>query len=72
MPVDATVTLRHAHDTTHGRVDPHYWLSASNANAIARTVAAELARLAPDGRAEIDRRSIQTARTRPGSTFLGS
>src|SRR3546814_3522060 len=35
-------------------VDPHYWLAAPNAKAIARTVGAELARLAPDRRADID------------------
>jgi ABC-type Zn uptake system ZnuABC Zn-binding protein ZnuA len=35
-------------------VDPHYWLSAPNAKVIARSVAAELAGLAPDRRGEID------------------
>lgn len=53
--VDAGITLRHAHDATVGRVDPHYWLTALNAKAIARTVAAELARLAAGRRAEVDR-----------------
>lgn len=54
-PVDGGIALRRAHDATHGRVDPHYWLSAPNAKAIARSVAEELARLAPDRRAEVDR-----------------
>jgi ABC-type Zn uptake system ZnuABC Zn-binding protein ZnuA len=53
-PVDAGIALRRAHDAAHGRADPHYWLSAPNAKAMARTVAAELARLVPDRRAEID------------------
>jgi len=52
--VDAGITLRRAHDATDGRVDPHYWLTAPNAKAIARTVAAELARLAAGRRAEVD------------------
>lgn len=54
MPVDAGITLRRAHDASRGRVDPHYWLAAPNAKAIARIVAAELTRLAPDRRAEIE------------------
>jgi ABC-type Zn uptake system ZnuABC Zn-binding protein ZnuA len=37
-------------------VDPHYWLAAPNAKTITRTVAAELARLAPGRGAEVDRR----------------
>jgi ABC-type Zn uptake system ZnuABC Zn-binding protein ZnuA len=52
--VDAGIALRRAHGAIDGRVDPHYWLSATNAKAIARTVAAELARLAPERRADID------------------
>lgn len=55
VPVDGGITLRRAHDASpRGRVDPHYWLSAPNAKGIARTVAAELTRLAPDQRAEIE------------------
>jgi ABC-type Zn uptake system ZnuABC Zn-binding protein ZnuA len=54
-PVDAGIALRRPHAAPHGRVDPHYWLAAPNGKAIARTVAAELARLVPDRRAEIDR-----------------
>jgi len=50
-PVDAGIALRRV----HGRVDPHYWLSARNGIAIARAVAEELARLAPERRVEIDR-----------------
>jgi ABC-type Zn uptake system ZnuABC Zn-binding protein ZnuA len=53
MPVDAGIALRRTHET-RGRVDPHYWLSAPNAKMIARTVGAELARLAPERRAEIE------------------
>lgn len=53
--LDGGIALRHAGDAAHGRVDPHYWLSAPNGKAIARTAAAELIRLAPDRRAEIDR-----------------
>jgi len=52
VAVDTGITLRRG---ARGRVDPHYWLSAPNAKAIARTVAGELTRLAPDRRAEIDR-----------------
>jgi ABC-type Zn uptake system ZnuABC Zn-binding protein ZnuA len=51
-PVDAGIALRHE---PRGGVDPHYWLSVPNAKAIARTVAAELTRLAPDRHGEIDR-----------------
>jgi zinc transport system substrate-binding protein len=54
-PVDTGIALQRAHDATPGRVNPHYWLSAPNAQAMARTVAAELARLVPERRAEIDR-----------------
>jgi zinc transport system substrate-binding protein/manganese/iron transport system substrate-binding protein len=53
--VDAGITLRRAKDAAaRGRVDPHYWLSAPNAKAIARTVAAELEQLAPDRHREIE------------------
>jgi ABC-type Zn uptake system ZnuABC Zn-binding protein ZnuA len=51
-PVDAGIALRR---DPHGGVDPHYWLSALNAKAIARSVAVELTRLAPDRRGDIDR-----------------
>jgi ABC-type Zn uptake system ZnuABC Zn-binding protein ZnuA len=44
-----------ASDTGRGRVDPHYWLSAANAKAIARIVAAELTRRAPGRRVEVER-----------------
>jgi ABC-type Zn uptake system ZnuABC Zn-binding protein ZnuA len=54
-PVDAGIALRRPHDAVQGRADPHYWLSAGNAKTIARTVAAELIRLVPDRRPEIDR-----------------
>ena len=53
MPVDAGIALRRTHET-RGTVDPHYWLSAPNAKMITRTAGAELARLAPDRRAEIE------------------
>jgi zinc transport system substrate-binding protein/manganese/iron transport system substrate-binding protein len=52
VPVDASIALRKA---PGGGVDPHYWLSATNAKLIARTVAGELTRLAPDRGAEIER-----------------
>jgi zinc transport system substrate-binding protein/manganese/iron transport system substrate-binding protein len=55
VPVDAGIALRRASDTGRGRVDPHYWLSAANAKAIARIVAAELTRRAPGRRAEVER-----------------
>jgi ABC-type Zn uptake system ZnuABC Zn-binding protein ZnuA len=45
--VDAGIALRPAAGHEHGAVDPHYWLSIRNGQAIARTVAAELERLAP-------------------------
>jgi zinc transport system substrate-binding protein/manganese/iron transport system substrate-binding protein len=51
VPVDAGIALRR---TSRGGVDPHYWLAAANARAIARTVAAELTRLAPLRRGEIE------------------
>jgi ABC-type Zn uptake system ZnuABC Zn-binding protein ZnuA len=50
VPVDAGIALRR---DPRGGADPHYWLSAPNAKAIAHTVSAELIRLAPDRRAEI-------------------
>jgi ABC-type Zn uptake system ZnuABC Zn-binding protein ZnuA len=55
VPVDAGIVLRRENAEDRGRVDPHYWLSAQNANAMARTVAAELARRAPSRRAEVER-----------------
>ncbi len=51
--VDAGIALRHAVGHEHGAVDPHYWLSIRNGEAIARTVAAELERLAPDRAVDI-------------------
>jgi ABC-type Zn uptake system ZnuABC Zn-binding protein ZnuA len=53
IQVDAGISLRREDPT--GRVDPHYWLSIPNAKVIARTVQAELARLAPDRRQDLDR-----------------
>jgi ABC-type Zn uptake system ZnuABC Zn-binding protein ZnuA len=55
VPVDAGIRLRRGSDAGRGRVDPHYWLSATNAKTIARTMATELAGLAPGRRAEIER-----------------
>jgi ABC-type Zn uptake system ZnuABC Zn-binding protein ZnuA len=55
VPVDTGITLRRTNDAARGRVDPHYWLSAPNAKAIARTVAVELTRRAPGRRAEVER-----------------
>lgn len=52
--VDAGIALRRSHGV-EGRVDPHYWLSAANGEAIARTVTAELTRLAPGRRADVER-----------------
>jgi len=46
--VDADIALRRVAGGQRGSVDPHYWLSIRNGEAIARTVAAELERLAPD------------------------
>jgi ABC-type Zn uptake system ZnuABC Zn-binding protein ZnuA len=51
VQVDAGIALRRV----GGAVDPHYWLSAPNAGAIAGVVAAELERLAPDRHREIQR-----------------
>jgi ABC-type Zn uptake system ZnuABC Zn-binding protein ZnuA len=48
--VDRGVVLRR---DAEGAVDPHYWLAPANARAIARTIAAELERLAPARRSEI-------------------
>jgi zinc transport system substrate-binding protein/manganese/iron transport system substrate-binding protein len=53
VPVDAGVALRRAEDVPAASVDPHYWLSAANGKLIARAVAAELERLAPEKGAEI-------------------
>jgi ABC-type Zn uptake system ZnuABC Zn-binding protein ZnuA len=55
VPVDAGIALRRASDTGRGRVDPHYWLSAANAKAIARIVAGELTRRVPGRQAVIER-----------------
>jgi ABC-type Zn uptake system ZnuABC Zn-binding protein ZnuA len=56
VPVDAGIRLRRASGREgEGRVDPHYWLAAPNGQAIARTVAAELQRLAPGHAREIER-----------------
>lgn len=55
--VDRSIALRRfggdAHGHGAGAVDPHYWLGAANAQAIARTVADELERLAPARRDEV-------------------
>jgi ABC-type Zn uptake system ZnuABC Zn-binding protein ZnuA len=51
VQVDAGIALRRV----EGAVDPHYWLSAPNAGAIAGIVAAELERLAPARRQQIQR-----------------
>ena len=59
IQVDAGIALRRV----DGAVDPHYWLSARNASAIAGVVAAELERLAPGRRPEIQR-SLAAYRTR--------
>jgi zinc transport system substrate-binding protein/manganese/iron transport system substrate-binding protein len=54
MPVDDGIALRRVDDAhADASVDPHYWLSAANGKLIARTVAAELERLAPEKGAEI-------------------
>jgi zinc transport system substrate-binding protein/manganese/iron transport system substrate-binding protein len=55
VPVDAGIALRRASDAGRGRVDPHYWLSAPNAKAIARIVAGELTRRVPGRQAVIER-----------------
>lgn len=50
--VDAGIALRR--QAAHGgAVDPHYWLALGNGKAIARTVGAELERLAPPRATEI-------------------
>ena len=53
VEVDAGVRLRHFAD---GGVDPHYWLACGNAKAMARTVSAEIIRIAPGQRVAIERR----------------
>lgn len=54
VPVDGGIALRRGSDVhADGAVDPHYWLSVVNGKQIARTVAAELERLVPARRAEI-------------------
>lgn len=55
IPVHAGIALRRPDGTAGDRVDPHYWLAAPNAKAIARTMGAELARRAPARRAEVER-----------------
>jgi zinc transport system substrate-binding protein/manganese/iron transport system substrate-binding protein len=49
--VDRGIALRR---TAREGVDPHYWLTAANGQAIARTIAAEVGRVAPGRRGEID------------------
>jgi ABC-type Zn uptake system ZnuABC Zn-binding protein ZnuA len=51
--VDADIALRREAGGQRGSVDPHYWLSIRNGEAIAQTVAAELERLAPDRAVDI-------------------
>ena len=53
VTVDAGVRLRRFAD---GTVDPHYWLDAGNGKAIARTIAGEIVKLAPESRAGIEAR----------------
>lgn len=45
----------HADEHEHARTDPHIWLSVKNAQAIARIVARELARIDPQNRAQYER-----------------
>jgi ABC-type Zn uptake system ZnuABC Zn-binding protein ZnuA len=52
VPVDDGIALRRAAEGARG-VDPHYWLAAANGKRIARTIAAELERLAPERRGEV-------------------
>jgi ABC-type Zn uptake system ZnuABC Zn-binding protein ZnuA len=51
--VDLDILLRREAGHERGAVDPHYWLSIRNGEAIARTVAAELERIAPDRATDI-------------------
>jgi len=51
--VDAGVALRREGGRERDPVDPHYWLSIRNGEAIARTAATELERLASDRAVEI-------------------
>ena len=51
--VDTDIALRREAGRDGGSVDPHYWLSIRNGEAIARTVAAELEHLAPDRAVDI-------------------
>lgn len=53
VTADTGVRLRRFPD---GGIDPHYWLSGENGKAIAQSVAAELVRLVPGRRAEIEER----------------
>jgi ABC-type Zn uptake system ZnuABC Zn-binding protein ZnuA len=57
--VDRGITLRRE----GGSVDPHYWLSIANAQAIARTVAEEIERLVPE-RSDAVRRALASYLTR--------
>jgi ABC-type Zn uptake system ZnuABC Zn-binding protein ZnuA len=57
--VDRGITLRRE----GGTVDPHYWLSIANAQAIARTVAQEIERLVPE-RSDAVRRALASYLTR--------
>jgi ABC-type Zn uptake system ZnuABC Zn-binding protein ZnuA len=53
VSVDAGLALRREGGRERDPVDPHYWLSIRNGEAIARTVATELERLAPDRAVDI-------------------
>ncbi|MGH9399574.1 MAG: metal ABC transporter substrate-binding protein [Thermoanaerobaculia bacterium] len=53
VAADAGVRLR---NFPGGSIDPHYWMSCENGKAIAKTVAAELIRIAPGQRAAIESR----------------
>lgn len=53
LPVDQGIELRRTGSGTVATVDPHYWLSIPNGRAIARTMAAELARVRPDHATEV-------------------
>jgi ABC-type Zn uptake system ZnuABC Zn-binding protein ZnuA len=54
--VDAGIVLRRsAEGRSADRMDPHYWMSASNGRRIATTITEELERLAPERRGELER-----------------
>jgi ABC-type Zn uptake system ZnuABC Zn-binding protein ZnuA len=59
VPVDNCITLRRfseaSSDAGPQAVDPHYWLSIANGMMIARTVAAEIERLVPERRDQVER-----------------